>query len=1269
LARRYASSFTLGSNPDTFGASPLLDSGTPTFATAAGSAVYQDQGGRLYIAPSCYSGVRKVVFWCAFRHEQTGGGINIPCRLRVAPSSSSQSTRSLESKIITPGVYNVTGGTGSIWTINTIINEACLYGAQGSRQNSVQSIGFPTLDTSGSQVVFQEFDRFQAGDVDFFGDWDATAAFGNDDRHLAYALAVERTDSVAWANSGTANANLRPVMVAMGFAVIQAPSTVNNTRIIIPATCGLNATGAIQTSFSIPRVLPFFFHAAEWDGDIEIRYVSRMRRTGAGNIGSYSIQVSKIVGQSTTETPIFSQSFVKVAGNHQTCICRSSDIRSLIADGDVLIVMQKSDTGVLQPIPYGWWEITQKAFNRTTVFFHCGHSPLLATTMPGTIPSGTGHTYDKNAGLFDPLWFQDMEQERFISSRIQGGLDHVLGNDTAQQVNINANLGDDVSISLFNVIMAPEISSTPNATVGWKLRDGEITSSNPLNLAGKRKLTERFDGSLWISGTDDIPGGMGLAFAIDVPNTDILELGPLFDLGAFDPEGCAATSAGLGEPPLLIITNGSTLPQKFNPAAAGTPAEIEDAGVPTPFEGEVPQAVPDDSVQSPDGGLELGAYRYRYTFRNCCTGKESDPNVEDIVVDTTGQSPAALVTLSFAGVRIPSDPQLCEICLYRTVEGGDFPIMAKVGCFNIDETSTFVDDKSDSALDFLNDGLSILNGPMPCVSIVVDFRNRLFGMGDIPNLAPAGLVSVVNGSDVVHGNGDVNWDRCLEGKFIQIGEDCRSYEILRIMPPDIGVSPPIARLKLTDPYEGSTDTGLTYHICGRPNRLYFSEPLEPEYWPAANFLDVEPGDGDRLMGAVSNFDRLVICKRRKTYVLTFSVNPGQEVVVPSRISSDIGCVGPRTFAQIESGSVWLSERGIALYDGRTVQHVPESFYMNSLFVDPDNPNYIRRDRNGRVIEAVAVFYPKREQYLLLLPTVKTNRGCSLMVVWDVKLQNITVLQFCQQFLSMVVGKDSEGNERVYIGDVNGFVWIYDIGGTDGVGFPNSTGTIRGTVTFAGIETETGASVLDDDIASFITGGIPSFANLSGVDGFSSSLGGGNVGLAGVCIYVRRKDAAYGDPWLVRTIYAATTTRLYITPQWGPDTPFDDSGTIEYEYMLGAIEFDLLFKPQNYGTDDMPKRTWRQIVVHEVEAFASQLRIDLLPDFQLTDPEAETVVDPVTQEVGEGRVFRMDYSKGRQVKPVGRNIHMFMAVRMRNFAPDEPIRIINHVLGENPITSK
>ena len=1393
MAVRIASAFSHGAFDRNLTAVAALVVDSQNLVTTGSSSItFNPDPLGLYIAPSCYSEVRKVVFWAnvcqeiqnllitltgnnltdlfstvsgshglvandivqfstsvgslpvnifpstnyyvialgltasSFRVSTTQGGGQVDfttngslffcvkqnlatptARIRVAPSSSSSTTIAVTSASFPASttddpITHPYGGSRK-WSNNAVTSTNCFYGyttgntATMIRKFEPQSVAFPGTHGS-SQLIYAEFDRFDATASAFFNDWDSIAALQDDDRFVRYLVGVERFDGTAWTLSDTTATvgNAAPKIYHCGFAVIQAPSPSNKTRLFFPATPTyrqITQSSAQQAdyrttpngSWVCERPMPFVYKASEWSGQTQIRLFMR-RGTISGTAFApldISVRICEVQDDSTTLTPVYTESFTysgtfNGTGTGTNCLYRTSDLTPYLQDGKTYIVQQRADTGTNTTPLMAHWEITSDGYNTVSVCIPAGTPPGAINLITSgrdssatfeSYPSTIIPRYSRCEPLFDPLWFQDFPNSRIISTRAQGAVNHRSGgNDILQYINLNPDLDLYADGSAFNSVMNPSLTSTPNATLGYKLLDLDINTNNPLNLAGKRKLSVVYQNT-WNSITDDIPGPMSLVFVLNVPNTDILPLGPLFDVGSFDAEGCAATSAGLGEPALLVITNGSSIPQKFNPTAAGSSSEIENVGIQAPFEGEVPSTLPGDIGVSPAGGLGLGIYRYRYTFRNCCTGKESDPNVEDIVVDTSAQSPAAQVTFSFAGVRIPGDAQICEICLYRTLLNGVYPIMAKVGCFNPDSTSTFIDDLADTALDFTNDGLSLLNAPMPCVPIVVDYSNRLFGMGDIPNLAPAGTVSVINGSDIVTGDDDVLWDRCLEGRLIKIGGDCRAYEISKILPPVVGTSPAIARLKLSEPYEGTTDVSLTYEVCGRPNRLYFSEPLEPEYWPLANFLDIEPGDGDRLMGAASNFDRLIICKRRKTYILTFRENPALEVIVPTRISSDIGCIGSRTFAQVEVGTVWLSDRGLAIYDGRNITHVPASEKMNDIFIDPDNPNYVRRDRNGRVIEAVGKFYPRREQYLLLLPTVQTDRGCDMMLVWDVKLNNVTLLKFCQEFLSMEIAKDAEGNERVYLGDTNGFVWIYDVGDTDGVGYPNATGTVRGDITFAGIETATGASVLRDTSANFIAGGVPGIGNLSGISGLSGSWNNANMGIAGACVYTRRKDADYDEPWTVRTIYASTPTELYVTPPWGAEIPFDATGEYEFEYMIGAIELDLLFKPQNYGTDDMAKRDWRQIVVHEPESFASQLRIDLLPDFQMVDPEADTVVDPVTGETGEGRVFRMDYSRGRQIKPVGRNIHHFMGIRMRNFAPEEPVRIINHLLCTEPRSSR
>jgi hypothetical protein len=1228
-----------------------------------GSFYQADHYSRLYVSPARYSGVRKVTFWVSIRHEQTGGQATFASRLRIAPQSTSTTARNLVVAEIARGqTYDDSISLGSIWNPEAKPTaESALYPLTAARNDLILR-QYTTDTTAGCDMLFCEFDRFEADSSAFFADWDAVANSTTVDNYIAFRPVIERADGGTWSVL-TGDVGRSPQIVGFGMTVVQAPQAVNKTCVYLPISFGLAFPLSMTTVLNEDRVWLFPFRSQDWDGTYSLNVLHRHSRyTGVQVIGNYSISVYSIQDQQPSASAIirYTENFPTVAGaGVESIVSRSGDITSSIQDGDNLGIKWKSNVGLV-PIPRAWMELIQTSFNKTRVFFPSGNATAIEPAVLPMRPPGNPppDRYGLDESLFDPLWFENLPDDNILDHKVLGGLAHLdAGNDSEIGLVINADLGADIPNSGLNAFVQPRKSSTPNATLAYKIIFDPITANDPINFAGKRKLKSVYNGSgPWSFGFSEFFGMYGFTYALFVPNREFLELGPIFDVGAFNPEGCAATSAGLGDNPgILVITNGSSPPKKFNPNAAGTSGEIEDAGMPTPFEGELPQAIADDNVCSPDGGLEAGIYKYRYTFRNCCTGKESDPNPEDITVDTTGATPCAKVDFSFAGIRIPADSQICEICLYRTLVDGAFPVMAKVGCFNPSETELFTDTVSDEFLDFTNHGLSLLNGPMPCVSIVVEFRDRLFGMGDIPNLAPGGTVEVVDGSDIVTGDGSVEWDRCLEGKLLQVEGDCRAYEILRVLPPEIGVSPPLAILKLAVPYEGESRGSLSYHICGHPNRLYWSEPFEPESWPAANFMDIEPGDGDRLMGAVSNFDSLVICKRRKTYLLRFNETPA-EVFCPTRISSDIGCIGPRTFAQIEAGSVWLSDRGIVIFDGRTVQHLPASDLMNNLFIDPDDTRYVRRDRNGRVIDAVAVFYPKKQEYLLFVPTVLTTRGCNLMVVWDTKLNNVTIFEFCQEFQSMVVAKDTEGNERVYIGDTNGFVWILDIGLTDGVGLPNATGSVRGSVTAAGTDEGTGAAFLDDSLAAFIEGGLPGAANLSGVAGLSGAFTGlgGNLGLSGVCVFTRSTTAAYDDPWTVRTIFAATQTRLYVSPPWDADAP-----AVGDAYMIGAINFDCIFKPQNYGTDDQKKRDWRQILVHEIEEFASKVRIDLLPDFQLSDPESDTVE---TDGVFEGRTFLMDNPSGRQVRPVGRVIHSFMGVRIRNFAPEEPVRIINHALG-------
>lgn len=1201
------------------------------------------------LAPARYSQVRKVRFYVSVRNASATALVNPRLRVWVASVTGTTST---------PDVKTLTAGAAgaSYWNTSSIV--ARIFSKIGTAGANVAS------SSSGSTSLYEiEFDRFDGLSNDFFTCWDSVSGL-DDYIDFRPALAV---------NSGPAAGNM--TFCSIGAVVVQAPAAPNNsvTYVQISRPAQLEATGpttfesAVSPAASQVRgAWRWRYNASDWDGIVAVHLMVRAQKRTTAGVG-FDVRLERVTGntQGSGSTTTIASATVAFATLNELGTWRSANVLSSLIDGGEYTFDYRNGFVAGSSVGAGdgvaFLEIIQQTHTKT-VSYHLVTPPATTASNGLTSAVSTQPLIQSGASLFDPLWYANFPNSRILKRLLIGQLNHRIAGllDPTLELCWNSNLSEDqngspgTGLTATSRVVTPMVTATPINTAAWKYAEGTIQGNDPIEQAGSRKLFMRLEGTWTHPTTPDSPGALRIAYALDVPNTETLPLGDVFELGEFNPEGCASTAAGLGDPGILAITNGSVPPKKFNPAASN----VEDLGIPEPFPNEIPSYAVASIAASPLTGLGAGLYVYRYTFRNTCTKKESNPNPDDIIVDTGGATPAAKVTLSFANVRIPGDPQITEICLYRTVIGGAFPVLAKVGCFDISLTTVFIDTLSDLALDFTNEPLSQLNAPPPCCFSIVEFKNRLWLAGDIPDLSPAGTVSAVTGSDIITGSDNVEWDRCLEGKTIQLAGDCRGYEILRILPPPAGTSPAINRLQLTEAYEQASTTGSLYVICGKPNRLYFSEPFEPEYWPEINFIDVEPGDGDRITGLASNFDRLVVYKRSKTYVVTFDENPVTEGTEAHRISSDMGAIAFRSFAQVENGTVGLAERGLILFDGRGVQHVPESVEMNEIFIDPDNANYVRRDINGRVVGAVGVYYAKREQYLLLLPSIRTTRGADMMLVWNVKLRNITLLSFCQEFASMVVGKDSEGNDRVYLGDTNGFVWIYDLGQTDGVGVPNSTGTVRGFATASGVDPATTANFIDDSAASFIEGGLPSLAGLSGVAGLSGAFSGApgdNLGLAGVCVFFRQPDSAPDDAWESRVVYAATATRLYVTPSL-------DGDITGYEYMIGPIELDLRFKPNNYGTDDNAKRNWRHAVTFVPQEQASKLRIEVLNDLAATDELATETEEPT---VGLGRTFDMSQSKGRLVAPLPRKIHNFIAVRMHNFAPDEPLEILNHAIMFEP----
>ncbi|MEW6726912.1 MAG: LamG domain-containing protein [Bacillota bacterium] len=101
------------------------------------------------------------------------------------------------------------------------------------------------------------------------------------------------------------------------------------------------------------------------------------------------------------------------------------------------------------------------------------------------------------------------------------------------------------------------------------------------------------------------------------------------------------------------------------------------------------------------------------------------------------------------------------------------------------------------------------------------------------------------------------------------------------------------------------------HSGSNPSRLYFSDILNLESWPALNFIDISPNDGDWITGLLPYDDYLIIAKKRSIWLLIGSGPSDFEV---RRLHAEAGCVAPRSLVRVGNGFAFVAHNGIYFSD-------------------------------------------------------------------------------------------------------------------------------------------------------------------------------------------------------------------------------------------------------------------------------------------------------------------------------------------------------------------
>lgn len=111
------------------------------------------------------------------------------------------------------------------------------------------------------------------------------------------------------------------------------------------------------------------------------------------------------------------------------------------------------------------------------------------------------------------------------------------------------------------------------------------------------------------------------------------------------------------------------------------------------------------------------------------------------------------------------------------------------------------------------------------------------------------------------------------------------------------------------------------------SRLYFSQSADFNVWPAPNFIDVQPGDGDTLNNVAVYQDNLLLFKGESTHVLAYDLDPVDAIL--REINPVVGSTGNNGIAQYEN-TVYSLHRN-TVYEINNFTFVPANVKVPPVF--------------------------------------------------------------------------------------------------------------------------------------------------------------------------------------------------------------------------------------------------------------------------------------------------------------------------------------------------
>ena len=202
------------------------------------------------------------------------------------------------------------------------------------------------------------------------------------------------------------------------------------------------------------------------------------------------------------------------------------------------------------------------------------------------------------------------------------------------------------------------------------------------------------------------------------------------------------------------------------------------------------------------------------------------------------------------------------------------------------------------------------------------------------------------------------------------------------------------------------------------SRLRWSDLGVLNTWPANNYIDIEPSDGDSIVAIKRYQSNLYVFKKRSIYEVIQTGGSGAEAFIVRPVARGIGAWAKNSVQVIENrGIVFLGQNGVYLFDG-----------SNFDFISDPIQRKIDGLSRSRYAQAVAVVYPVRNQYWISV-TDDADTQNKLILVWDY-IQQAWSTYTGIHANALIQAEDNTNTIKIFSGDYNGDIYEQDTGTQD-----------------------------------------------------------------------------------------------------------------------------------------------------------------------------------------------------------------------------------------------